>query len=225
MSAAYKWYRVSLPKKGVGLAKLLSKSPLLADSEFGFVVIEDDKKLPKLRFLRRTKVVVTRVSDEGLPYIEEIDGVDFVDFAVIRSYTTNYLRLENPGHGAKHLFNALEIILGMGFTCEIIKLQSSDPSEIFEGVESAKLTGFSVSGAVADQDLIARLEFSSKKGMDIRKIRWLKGLQYKTDFSAFEIIYRGLRGQISFSSSGSVKVSGPLSPRLIEQVDKYISRR
>lgn len=223
MSTTFRWYRVGLPKKGVGFVKLLSKHPLLADSEFGFVLLEDDEKIPKLRFLWRTKVVVTRISDEGVPYNEEFAGVSFIDFAVIRGDSKSYLRLENPGHGGKHLFNAIETILGLGFTCEPLTFQFSNPVEIFGGVESAKLTGLSVSGAVVDQDLVARMEFASKKGMDVTKIRWLKGLQYKIDSSAFEVMYRGLRGQVTLSAAGTVKVSGPLSPRLVAQVEKYLT--
>lgn len=225
MSTTYRWYRVGLPKKGVGFVKLLSKRSLLADSEFGFALLEDDGQVPKLRFLWRTKVVVTRINEEGVPFNEEFASVSFVDFAVIRCDAKGYLRLENPGHGARRLFDAIETLVGLGFTCEPVRFQFSDPAEIFEGVESAKLTGLSVSGAVVDQDLVARLEFASKKGMDVAKIRWLKGLEYKIDFSAFEVMYRGLKGQITLSSNGTVKISGPLSPRLVAEVERYFMGR
>lgn len=104
-------------------------------------------------------------------------------------------------------------------------LATRHPAEIFLGIESAKLTGLSVSGAVVDQDLVAKLEFASKKGMDVEKIRWLRGLEYKIDSSAFEVTYRGLKGQVVLSSGGTVKVSGPLSPRLVAQIERYLTGR
>ncbi|GGA16417.1 hypothetical protein [Dyella nitratireducens] len=223
MSTTYRWYRVGLPKKGVGIVKLLSKYPLLAESEFGFTPLEDDGQIQKLRFLWRTKVVVTRISDEGVPFNEEFASVNFLDFAIIFRDVRSYFRLENPGHGGKHLFNAIETISGLDFTCEPMKFQFSNPAEIFGGVESAKLTGLSVSGAVVTQDLVARLEFASKQGMDVEKIRWLKGVEYRIDSSAFEVTYRGLKGHVTLSSGGTMKVSGALSPRLVTQVEKYLT--
>jgi len=222
MSATYRWYRVSLPKSIPNICRLLSKHFLTPSDEFGFLSLGEEGRIPKLRFLWRTKVHVIRLDEEGAPVSEEFASVSFIDFGVIRSDSDTYLRLENPGHGSRSLFNALETIIGFGFTCEPIRFQLSKSVDIFEGVDVAKLTGLSVSGAVVHQDLVARLEFASKNGMDIEGIKLLRGLQYKVDLSSFEVVYRGLRGRIAMSSSGTVKISGPLAPRLVALVERYL---
>lgn len=223
MSATYRWYRIGLPKEVSNLESALEKSPLTTNSAFGFVALDSEDHGPKFRYMWRTKVIITRFDEDGIPYNEEVASVSFIDMGIVRRGPATYLRLENPGHGGRSLFNALETIVGMGFTCEPAGFHFANPLEIFKGVDTAKLTRLSVSGAVVRQDLVARLEFASKNGMDVEGIRLLKGLEYKIDLSSFDIAFRGLRGHATLSFGGAVKISGPLSPMLMTLVERYIT--
>jgi hypothetical protein len=59
------------------------------------------------------------------------------------------------------------------------------------------------------------MEFVSKKGVELDKIQLLQGLNYRVDHAVFELIFEGVKGQAAFASTGLVKISGQLSPKLL----------
>lgn len=221
MSATYRWYRISAPRK-TNIAELISEKVFTNSSESGFLRAEADDTATTFRFLWRSKVAITRLDDDGVPFTEEIASVSYVDFAMFKKRGRHYLRLINPGRNSRHLFDTLEIVLGMGFTCEPVRLRVSDPGNVFVDVDSAKLIGLSASGVVLGPDLLAKVDISSKGGIDVSTVKVLQGVDYKVDSSAFEIGYRGLKGMVAFSSGGSVKISGRLRPALLASIEKYL---
>jgi hypothetical protein len=219
MLIRYRWYRIQLPRGDLDLADIVAERPLTQDASFGFSRLEGDIGAPKFRFLWRMKVIVTRLDDEGTPSYEDVASVSFTDFAIVSIDGTTFLRVENPGRNIRDLLNAIESLVGLGFTSKPITFDKAKPTTIFESVETTKLVGLKVVGAVIDEDLVARMEFASKQGMIIEKMKLLDGLIYKIDSAVYELIYEGLRGQVAISSSGVVKVSGQLAPRLVYLIE------
>lgn len=224
MLIRYRWYRIQLPRGGFDLPSILSGKPLTQDASFGFSRIEGAIGTSKFRFLCRTKVVVTRFDDEGAPIYEDVASVNFTDFAIIPIDGVMFLRTENPGRTIRDLLNTLESLVGLGFTCKPLTFDKAKPTTIFENVEATKLVGLKVIGAVIDEDLVARMEFASKQGMIIKNMKLLDGLRYKVDSAVFELIYEGIRGQVAFSSSGVVKISGQLAPRLVHLIERDLPK-
>ena len=131
-----------------------------------------------------------------------------------------FLRIENPGRNVRDLLNALEALVGMGFTVRPIVFDKGQPSTVFRSVDASKLVGLKVVGAVLADDLVARMEFASKEGMVIEKMNVLNGLKYKVEHAVFELVLGGLKGQISFAANGTVKISGQVAPKLVSLVEK-----
>lgn len=219
MLSRYRWYKIQLPKTKIDLLQLITQQPLTQDGSFGFSVLENSISDVKYRFFWRTKVVITRFDEAGEPIYEQIESVNFTDFAIIPMDEVTLLRVENPTKSVRALLNALEFIIGFGFTCKPLTFERSRPTKIFESVDSAKLISLKVLGAVVDEDLVARMEFVSKQGMELGRIQLLHGLSYKIDYAVFELVSEGVRGQIAFASSGLVKISGQLSPKLLALVE------
>lgn len=219
MLSRFRWYRVNFPNRDFNLEKVISNKPLTLDSNFGFSRIADDLDVPRFRFLWRTKVVVTHYDDEGMPTYEKIASINFIDFAIVSFDDEKFLRLENPGRCLSELFNTIELIVGLGFTSKLITFDKVRPTTIFEKVEVTKLIGLKVAGAVLDQDLVGRMEFSSSQGMIIDNIKILDGVRYKIDSSVYELLYEGIRGQLAVSANGTVKLSGQLAPRLLRFIE------
>lgn len=224
MLTRYRWYRIQVPVGKQELAKIISDNSLMQDTSFGFIQISDEFRDQKYRFLWRTKVVVTRLDDEGTPFYEGVSSVNFTDFAIISVEDTIFLRIENPGRNIRELMNALESILGLGFTSRALTFDKTKLITLFENVDSIKLVGLKIVGAVIYDDLVARIEFASKQGMIIENMTLLNDLRYKIDTSAYEFIYEGIRGQMVFSSSGLVKISGQLAPRLIYLIEQDLPK-
>jgi hypothetical protein len=224
MLTRYRWYRIQFPRSDLDLSNIIASKPLTQDSSFGFLHIQDPINAAKFRFLWRTKVVVTQLDDDGDPSYEEVASVNFTDFAIVQVNDVTFLRIENPGRSIRDLLNALESLVGFGFTSKPMTFDRTKPTTVFESVEITKLIGFKVVGAVLDEDLVARMEFASKQGMIVENMKLLDGLRYSVDSAVFELIYEGVRGQLAFASSGQVKISGQLAPRLVHLIEQDLPK-
>jgi hypothetical protein len=224
MLTRYRWYRIQLPRGDFELSSIIGDRPLTQDASFGFSRIEDAMGTSKFRFLWRTKVVVTRFDDDGSPSYQDVASVNFTDCAIVTIDAVTFLRVENPGRNIRDLLNALEALVGLGFTSKPLTFDRAKPTTIFENVEATKLVGLKVVGAVIDEDLVARMEFASKQGMIVENMTLLDGLRYHVDSAVFELIYEGVRGQVAFASSGVVKISGQLAPRLVHLIERDLPK-
>jgi len=222
MTTRLRWFRLSLPNGGDALLQQFEKVPFDIQSPFGFSRIESSASNCGFRFLWRTSVVVTKTDENGAPFYDEVNSISFVDFDVYPRNGKYYLRLENPSRNVRELLNALESLTGFGFTCTPITFIKSMPASLFRSVEVTKLVGLKVGGLALEEGLVARMEFASKEGIEIDQIKMLSGLKYKVESASYEILYESIKGQISFSSSGLVKVSGRLAPRIIHLIEEDI---
>lgn len=224
MLTRYRWYRVQFPHSDFDLPSIIAGKSLTQDTSFGFSHIEGTIGASKFRFLWRTKVVVTLFDEEGVPSYEEVASVNFMDFAIVPVDGTTFLRVENPNRNIRDLLNALESLVGLGFTSKPLTFEKAKPTTVFKNVDVTKLVGLKVVGAVIDEDLVARMEFASKQGMIVENMKLLDDLRYKVASSVFELIYEGVRGQLVFASSGLVKVSGQLAPRLVHLIEQDLPK-
>lgn len=220
----YRWYRIQLPRGVTDLAEIITARPLGPGATYGFSRTEGSTGTQLHRFLWRTKVIVTQFDDAGVPSYQEVASVNFTDFAIIEIDGETFLRIENPGRNIRDLLNALESMVGLGFTSKLLTFEKAKPTTVFESIQAFKLVGLKIVGAVVEEDLVARMEFASKQGMVVEKMKLLEGLRHKVDSATYELVYEGIRGQLAFSSSGAVKVSGQLAPRLVHLIEQDLAK-
>jgi hypothetical protein len=220
MAIRYRWFRIKLPGSSQDFANAFSRIKLGANSLYGFAVSEaEDGTGHGYRFLWRTKVLVTSLDEDGTPRVQAVDSVDFTDFRISRIEGIHFLRIENPGRNSRDLFNALESIFGMGFTVQPVLFDRTQPSTFFNDLTSSKLVGLKIIDAVAGENVVARMEFASKEGFDPQRLEVLRGLSYKVEHAAFEVLFQGLRGHVSFASSGIVKINGKIASKLASLIE------
>jgi hypothetical protein len=224
MHIRYRWYRIQLPREISDFAGLLRNHPFAANVSNGFSVLKDDLGVRRFRFFWRTKIVVTRLDMDGSPSYEAIESVGFTDFAVVVVESQTYMRIENPGRSVRDLFNALEDLMGLGFTTLPITFRKSKPTSIFEHVQVIKLIGLKIVDAVVNEDIVARMEFASKNGMIVESMKLLADLKYKVELALFEVTYEGVRGQVAFTASGVVKISGQLGQKLVHLIEQDLQK-
>ncbi len=167
-------------------------------------------------------MVITLVGDDGEPHYQEVSTVNFTDFAVLNMDGEMFFRIENPGRSIRDLLNTLESLVGLGFTCKPVTFAKNKPVSVLESVEVVKLVGLKVTDVVLGKDLLARMEFSSKEGINQESLIVLDGVPHKTDSASYELIYGGVKGILHFSSTGMVKVGGQLAPRLIHLIEQEL---
>ena len=102
MLSRYRWYKIQLPKTKIDLLQLITQQPLTQDQSFGFSVLENSISDVKYRFFWRTKVVITRFDEAGEPIYEQIESVNFTDFAIIPMDEVTLLRVENPTKSSRN---------------------------------------------------------------------------------------------------------------------------
>jgi len=222
MPTRYRWYRIKLPKGDLDLRRTLLARPLRAGSNFGFAPIGDQPNESDFRFLWRTALIVTRFTPDDEPYHEPVQTIDWLRLSIVDVNKMKFLRIENPIRNLRELMNAIESIVGLGFTCSPVTFEANRPNLFLERVESSRLVVFKIVGAMAGEDVVSRMEFVSKGGIDLHTLPISRKLRYKVDVSVFECAFRGSRGQVSISSSGVVKVSGALAPRLAYLIEKEL---
>lgn len=220
MQTRYRWFRIQLPARVRDLATLVATRSFDSTSMSGFAHVPGGVGGPSYRYLWRSRVVVTRLDAEGVPTYEQIDSVSFTDFALVAVADLTFLRIENPSRNVRDLLNALETLVGMGFTAKPVVFEKGQPSTVFRSVDASKLVGLKVVGAVLADDLVARMEFASKEGMVVENMTVLDGLKYKVEHAVFELVIGGLKGQIAFAANGTVKISGKVAPKLIGLVEQ-----
>lgn len=223
MLTRYRWYRIQLPSGSLDLPDILANHPFVANASQGFTKAEGSLGGLIYRFLWRSKVVITQFDDSGAPAYQEVTTVNFTDFAIINIEGITFLRIENPGRSIRDLLNAIEALVGLGFTCKPVTFEGSKPTTVFEEIETIKLIGLKVIDAVLDEDLVARMEFASKQGITLEKLTILEGVPNKIESASYELIYEGVKGVLAFTSNGTVKISGRLAPRLLHLVEQDLS--
>lgn len=220
MLIRYRWFRIQLPIRAQDFPALVAKCPFDSTSAYGFTRVPSGGGGTAYRFLWRIRVAVTKLDTDGTPIYEQIDSVSFTDFSVVASGKLTFLRVENPGRNIRDLLNALETMAGLGFTAKPVAFEKGRPTAVFDSVDSSRLVGLKVVGAVLADDLVARMEFASKEGMVVENMAVLSGLQYKVEHAVFELVLNGLKGQLAFAANGAVKISGQLAPKLIGLIEQ-----
>ena len=223
MQLRCRWYHIHIPKGAPDLPAVLEKHPLSPDVNQGFTTVTGTWGQQINRFLWRSKVVITLVSDDGEPHYQEVATVNYTDFAVLNVDGETFFRIENPGRSISDLLNTLESLVGLGFTCKPVTFAKKKPILVLESVDVAKLVGLKVIDAALSKDLLARIEFSSKEGINPEKLTVLDGVTHKTDSVSYELVYSGVKGTLHFSSTGMVKVGGQLAPRLVHLIEQDLT--
>lgn len=219
MMVRYRWYRIGMPKTVESLSDALLQRPFTQSDSFGFSRLNRDIEASPLRFYWKTKVVVTNFDEQGNASYSEILNINYNDFSLINIKNQLFMRVENPGRSIRELLNAIESIVGLGFSSESVLFRQFDPLKVFLDADSIKLIGLKVTDVVVSDDLISSMEFSSKQGINLNEVRVLDGLKYKVDTGVYELTYESARGQVSVSAGGLAKVSGQLASKLLHQLE------
>lgn len=215
MSDRYRWYRVKLPSSVGDLQDLLAKSPLTENKSNGFSWGVNEDGVKECRFFWKTKISVTFLDESGNPSCESIESISFTDFSIAYVDGFSFIRIKNPGRSVRELFNAIERAAGLGFTVRPVTLDDQAHTAILESVDSYRLTGLKVVDATVGKDLLAKMEFTSKRDGLMGEIKTLDGVSYKVSYSTYDLLFNGLKGSITISANGTVKVSGQITQMLL----------
>jgi len=221
----YKWYKLGLPGSLQKFIKSIKNVSLGSDSQFGFLQIEGDSGRPRFQYFFRSKVFLTLIDSAGASNRQEFEAVDSIEFEILRGTEKVWLRVDDPPRSLRQFFNDLEKVVGFGFSVKPEVFTVLDQRAMLERVDSSKMVGFKGLGSDASAKLIARVEVASKEGVEPEGLPLLRTLEYKIDHATFDIAHRTLKGQVTFTASGIIRLGGALEPYLLGCVEEQLQAR
>lgn len=218
----YRWYRLSVPCDFEEFLRRLRSLRSGRESEAWFEIQEDSSRSANFTFWIKSEITVTRIGLDGASYREAIVTATFLNAELLARGKRIFLRLTNAWRSVAPLMRALEDAAGFGFSVKVVTLKDSEVTRVLDEFEEANLVGLRAINVIAGPDLVGRMEFASRQGIDRNKIKVLRGVPHQIEHSSYNVLYRGVRGFVSFSASGAVKIGGALAPRILSVLEKEL---
>lgn len=221
----YKWYRLGLPCSHKAFVKNLLRTKFDYESKCGFISVAQGADEDAFRFAWETLLPKTSFDSSGDSSVEFIASVDFCEFSIFQRDGVTWIRIINPPRSLKELMNTLEESAGFGFSSELISFRDVELPHSISELGEVSLIGFRGIGSVPKQHLVARIEVVSRTTLDLDNVEFLRHMSYEIDKCVYEITFQRIRGQISLSATGLVKISGQLAPLVLHLIESDLVMR
>lgn len=218
MISRYKWYEARIPGTIHDFLEKIERHAFTSKTANGFIVNEERLGF---RYIWQATLSAQRLNEDGATERQEITTINSQEIAIV-SGNKILFRMENPARSTRELMNALESIIGFGFSCQQIIIKDKDIQESLAKIDNKKLNSLKVSGALLESKALARIELASKEGLDTENIKILSMSEFIVDAASYEVTYRGVKGQIGFSKAGTCKISGQLTGFLLGQIEQVL---
>lgn len=219
----HKWLKIGLPSTFERFIAQLCNSPLGQNTPFGFTLLMEEAERFRFRHLQRSRVAITVLDENGNSTRQLIDTIDSIEFEAFQTGEKIWVRVDDPPRSLREFTNSLEMMSGFGFSAEAITFPYQQQQALLQCADSCKLVAFKGLGNNISAKLIARIEVASKEGLQPEEIEFLKSLKYTIDHATFDVSFNMTKGQITFTSSGLVRINGALGPFLLDCVESYLA--
>jgi hypothetical protein len=199
-----------------------SKSQFSKGNEFTFTLLESTFSHVRLQHVAKSPVILKIFDPSGTYTTQTFDSIESIEFELFKIESRVLLRVDEPPRSLRRLLNDMGIVVGFGFSAEPLIFNNLAQLEILRGADSIKLIGFKGIGSDAAAQIVARVEVACKNGVDPAKLPLLESLDYKVDHTTYDVKYKFLSGQITFTSTGILRISGALEPYLLGCVEEHL---
>lgn len=217
----YRWYLLRSDFSLLQIAKRFRNQYLTDERAFGFMRSPNEDYPERLHFrhVRRTKIQFTVADRSGGALQQTFETLSTVEIQLFEVNKHVWLRVENPPRSLRDLLGDIETVLGLGISITPISFDLKQQRRALRRVDSIQMVAFKGIGSSAEHKALARFEVASKEGVDPDRLDFLSHLEFKIDHATFEVVRKMLRGQVAFSSSGLVRLAGPLVPYLLQELE------
>lgn len=193
---------------------------------FGFLISSPGKQSDRVsfRYLKRSFVRVTVLSDEGVAQPRDVETVEEHLLEISEVSRAVYLRVDNPPRSLRDLLSDLETALGLGISITPLVFPLELQRRAIRGADAMRMVAFKGVGSSVEHKALFRFEVASKEGIEPERLDFLTQMNFKVEQSTFEVTKDMLRGQVSFASTGLVRIAGPLQPYLLGAVEREVKR-
>jgi hypothetical protein len=159
---------------------------------------------------------------DGTKFYNPARVVSSVGLTLLEGKTDFVLRVVDPGRNMRSLIAAMEQTLGFGFWINPIEFDSVALMRLFRKIEVKNIVGLKIKDVVSSESWVGRMEFASKQGIDIDRLKFLKAMEYRHEWVKFELLHKALRGYAAVSSGGLVRTGGDLAPMVRDSVERDV---
>lgn len=216
----FKWYKIRISDTPAAFLKRIRITKFTKGTNAGFLpAVEDAGGANALRFLWRSTVVTTSFDELGNKTNQTIESVEqlLVCFHAAEDFV--WLRVADPPRSMRELFNMLEKVGGFGMAVEPYVFSEKQQAKMLKRCSESRLVGLRGVGSSTEHRLVARIDLASKEGIQPERLSFLGPLRFTADHSSYEIVEQGLKGQVTFTTTGIVRVSGALLPFILNQLE------
>lgn len=218
MISRFKWYSVRLPCSVGDALQKLEKGRYEPTQRTGFIVDAGERSF---QFFWKTSIYATVIDPDGTSSSEEITSVCSQKIQILGEEHI-FFRLEDPPRSSKELLNALDKIIGLGFSCEQVIVTDELIRNSIESFHSITLNTLKLSGAIHSIAAIARVEIASKEGIDQKSIDNFGLSQSLIEAGTYSVRYKGSSGQVGFTRTGMCKISGERTARIKASIESNL---
>ena len=220
----YRWFEVQAGINAEKIAQKLISAKLSESSNTGFATRKCEEKTERLflQFLNRITIRMMVIGADGVPKEQDIDTVSSIDFSIFQISSRTWLRVDDPPRSLRVFLASFEAVLGLGVAIRPVIASLALQRYALQDADSVNLVSFKGIGGSVPHQAIARFEVAAKQGLIPERIEFLHHLDFKIEQSTFEVVKQMTRGQISFAPTGMVRITGPLAPFLLQEVEKVL---
>ncbi|GAA5013760.1 hypothetical protein GCM10025794_02150 [Massilia kyonggiensis] len=205
MATRYRWLRINTELKIAEIKARMAAARFSVDVDDGFSFIDSDIR-GEIRYYWRTVVTTS--------YIDHDNSQALVD-----GRTTSYIRLKNPPRTMSAFLNALERIIGFGFSVENFNVLLHGREELLKRSDSARLVSVKATNVKLADNVIGRVEAVSKDYISNDLLGKFSMYPHLVDFCTYELIHKNVRGQVSFYRNGQARVSENIGGYVLNLVE------
>ncbi len=218
----YKWYQIGLPTSHAEFLSLLKNGGTGDHNQGEFKFRSEEDEHSHFVFLLKSTISRIVMDSYGNTSTELIPSYSLCEIALFESKENSWLRIVNGPRSARDLLNRMEALVGFGFSVEPVTfLQKNRLPKLPKGSEH-KLISLRALKPIPAENALARIEAASKDGIDLLSFSLLSDSPYSLEQLTFEVAYAGIRGQISVTNNGVIKIGGQLAPLLLDTVESDI---
>lgn len=222
----YRWFIAKVPN-GMSLVEKINNFPKEGRSDQSFYKRSEElSQSDDYKFTWNSELNISNFNEQGDVEFRVVKILNHIDFSIVNIDKNYLIRLINPARSVKELFDALERLIGLGFSCKVIKVDPSKWREALPDDLTAKLVGMEVSDLVINNKVIAKAQFKAINLLHVspEDIKILEGSSYRVSAVKLDVNKSGQKSIVELKSSGMVKIEGKLDKYILNGVEQYIRK-
>lgn len=216
-----RYYKLRM-STGAGVSTLTSTAYRVGKNG-GISVVQASSNELFLQYTITRQIEATQIMSDGSEVRTFVPTMERHSIRIFQAAEGLVLSLLDPARGSKVTTEVLSKLVGKeDYFIEPLEISTKMVRVHVSYFDSARLVSAKVRDFRVYDSAVGRLEVSSKEGLTDEIAPFLAGKYHKIDSLTYEITHQFKRGLICYSTSGTVKVSGPIVEVVVPTFERLL---